>query len=718
MNLTRVLNNALPDLPARTLSDRTPRMPPDVVFKEHIETGQPIVRVLVPSQDAMYRFPPQNWALVQLFNGTRSFDDIAVLYSGQTGTAYDVEEVREFAASLEAIDFWYKTPQERNVQLMQKSAEERHRLLKSRKSKFGDLSEIAFPAINPDRFVTWLYNYTGFIYTWWFTSLSLTAFAVMAAISISHWSEIGRDTIQFFNFTEKSWADVGVFYVLALATMCIHELAHAHACKHFGGRVRSMGFMLVYLTPAFFTDTSEGFVKAARYQRLIIAMAGAWAELIICAIATPIWWATPPDTSVHDAAYLLMLMTGIASLMINWNPLMKLDGYYMLCETIGIGDLKEASTAYLSAWVKRKIWRLPVDIPYVPRRRRLGFATYALLSGLYSYTVLYVLARFVGNVFRNFNPDWSFIPEIGTAALIFRSRIRNLVNFMKFFYLDKKDRVLAWFHTPQAIASVSCFVLLLFVPAWHESATGKFVLEPSTRAVVRNHVSGIVTEVYVAEGMPVKADTVLVRLRSIPLESNVAAAQADYEMASKRAVSASLLYANLGLAAAEQRQFARQAQELESKASSLELYTPISGTILTPRLSDHLGAFIPGGTELVDIGDLTQMRARIYVSEHDLYKIGVGAPTSLLIEGIAATWSAQALAITPASSVLESGLAGSNKYRGLNQPRFYLVDVLIPNSDGILKPGMVGTARIYGERRSLAGLAGRAVGQFFARKAW
>jgi putative peptide zinc metalloprotease protein len=718
MNLTRVLNNALPDLPARTLSDRTPRMPPDVVFKEHIEAGQPIVRVLVPSQDAMYRFPPQNWALVQLFNGTRSFDDIAVLYSGQTGTAYDVEEVREFAASLEAMDFWYKTPQERNVQLMQKSAEERHRLLKSRKSKFGDLSEIAFPAINPDRFVTWLYNYTGFIYTWWFTALSLAAFAVMVAISISHWSEIGRDTIQFFNFTEKSWADVGVFYVLALATMCIHELAHAHACKHFGGRVRSMGFMLVYLTPAFFTDTSEGFVKAARYQRLIIAMAGAWAELIICAIATPIWWATPPDTSVHDAAYLLMLMTGIASLMINWNPLMKLDGYYMLCETIGIGDLKEASTSYLSAWVKRKIWRLPVDIPYVPRRRRLGFATYALLSGLYSYTVLYVLARFVGNVFRNFNPDWSFIPEIGTAALIFRSRIRNLVNFMKFFYLDKKDRVLAWFHAAQAIASASCFVLLLFVPAWHESATGKFVLEPSTRAVVRNHVSGIVAEVYVAEGMPVKADTVLVRLRSIPLESNVAAAQADYEMASKRSVSASLHYANLGPAAEEQRQFARQAQELESKASSLELYAPISGTILTPRLSDRLGAFIPGGTELVDIGDLTQMRARIYVSEHDLYKIGVGAPTSLLIEGIATTWSAQALAITPASSELESVLAGSNKYRGLNPPRFYLVDVLIPNSDGILKPGMVGTARIYGERRSLAGLAGRAVGRFFARKAW
>ena len=53
--------------------------------------------------------------------------------------------------------------------------------------------------------------------------------------------------------------------------------------------------------------------------------------------------------------------------------------------------------------------------PYVPKRRRLGFAVYAIHSGIYSYTVLYVIARFVGNVFRNLNPEWSFIPELGTG---------------------------------------------------------------------------------------------------------------------------------------------------------------------------------------------------------------------------------------------------------------------------------------------------------------
>ena len=57
-----------------------------------------------------------------------------------------------------------------------------------------------------------------------------------------------------------------------------------------------------------------------------------------------------------------MMLTGIVSLVVNWNPLIKLDGYYMLCEVIGIAELKEDSTAYLSAWVRRHIWRLPVDV--------------------------------------------------------------------------------------------------------------------------------------------------------------------------------------------------------------------------------------------------------------------------------------------------------------------------------------------------------------------
>jgi putative peptide zinc metalloprotease protein len=543
MNIVRALTAALPEVPAREIAQRCPRLEPGFTFQEHIEDGQRVVRVYLPSVGGMYKFPPQNWALAQLFDGKRTCEEVAALYSQQNGIEYPAEAVRDFADELEAAEFWYKTPQEKNILLMQKSADERRKLLKT-KSRYGDLAEILFPAVNPDRFLTWLHKYTSFIYTPWFTLVTLTLFAFSAGITITHWSEIGRDTLELYNFSHKTWGDVVLLYLIAMSAGVLHEIGHGHACKHYGGRVPAMGFALVYLAPAFYTDTTEGDVIGNRQQRLVIALAGVWSELIVYAILTPIWWGTPPDTPIHNTAYMLMLITGIAAAVVNWNPLIKLDGYYMLCEILGMVDLKEASTAYVSGWVKRHIWGLPVEVPYVPKRRRFGYVVYALLSGFYSYTVLYIVARFVGNIFRNFNPEWSFIPELATAGLIFRSRIRLLVNFMKFVYLDKKDRVREWFTPRRSMATAVGLALLLLAPLRHDAVVGRFILEPYTKSTVRAEVAGIVTEVYADEGETIGAGALLVRLRNLPLQSRLARSESEYHVASDRAASASLRYNN------------------------------------------------------------------------------------------------------------------------------------------------------------------------------
>jgi putative peptide zinc metalloprotease protein len=717
MNITRALTAALPEIPARAMAQRYPRLDPGFTFKEHLEDGERVIRVYIPSVGAMYKFAPQNWALIQLFDGTRTCEEVSTLYSQQTGIEYTAGAIREFADELEAAEFWYKTSQEKNILLMGKSTEDRRKLLKP-KSRYGDLSEILFPAVNPDRFLTWLNKYTSFIYTPWFTLVTLAAFAFSAGITITHWSEIGRDTLEFFNFSHKTWGDVAQLYIVAVWVLCLHEIGHGHACKHYGGRVPAMGFALIYLAPAFYTDTTEGEVQGTRYQRLVISLAGVWAELMVYAIVTPIWWGTPPDTPVHNGAYFLMLITGIAAALVNWNPLIKLDGYYMLCEILGIADMKEDSTAYVSGWVKRHIWGLPVEVPYVPKRRRLGYVAYALLSGLYSYTVLYVVARFVGNVFRNFNPEWSFIPELATAGLIFRSRIRLLVNFMKFVYLDKKDRVRAWFTPRRSLAVAVGIGAFLLVPLRDDAVAGRFILEPNQRVTLRAQVPGIVTGVYADEGKTVGAGSTVVQLRNLPLQSRLARSQSEYIVTSERAVGASLRYANFGPLAKERDSLARQTRELSSEAANLELKSPISGVVLTPRVNDRLGAYVTEGTELLEIADLSQLRARIYVSEHDVYKLRIGSRASLQVEGIAKNWDAYATAISSLSTEMDPGLVEQTQYKGLLPPNFYLADLIVANSEGILKPGMTGTARIYGQRRNLGGFLWQEVRNFFGRKVW
>jgi putative peptide zinc metalloprotease protein len=718
MNLTRVLDVALPELPARVILERAPRMPPDIVFKEHIEDGKPVIRALAPSQEGIYRFPKSHWELAQLFDGNRSYEEIAKIYSAQAGMEYGADEVREFAASLEADGFWYKTPQEKNILLMQKDAQKRRKALRVKKSRWGDLAQITFPAVNPDAFLTRLYKYTSFIYTWWFTALTLVFFAMMAGITITHWDEIGRDTLHFYNFTQKTWTDLAVFYIATVVASCWHETGHGHACKHYGGRVPAMGFLLIYLTPAFYTDTTEGDVVGSRYQRMLIALAGVWSELYICATATIVWWLSPPNTMLHSVAYTMMLITGIASLLINFNPLMKLDGYYVMTELLGLTDLKENSTAYVSAWVKRHVWGLPVEVPFVPRRWRFGYAAYALISGLYTYTVLYIVARFVGNVFRNFDPDWSFVPELATAALIFRSRIRTLANFMKFVYLDKKDRVWAWFASrhPWAIGAAAALVLL--APIWHDSVQGKFVLEPIRRAVVRNVVPGKVARVYVDEGVYVRAGLPLIQLRNLPLESQLARTETDYEMASMHANSAALRYGDFGTADQERDQLARRAIALRQEMSGLDVLSPISGVVLTPRAADRLGSYVPEGTVLAEIADLSRMRARVFVSEYDLYRVAVGANARLGVDGLWGKFDARVISLAPKSSEAGSALTRPEPLRGLGTPNFYVAQLEVSNLNGQLMPGMTGVARIYEGRRSLLGFLWQEGWRFVARKLW
>jgi putative peptide zinc metalloprotease protein len=165
MNITQALNVALPELPARLISERSPRIHPDVVFREHVEDGAPVVRAFVPGVASMFVFPPESWRLIQLFDGQRSFAEIAEIYSAETGADYSEVTVRDFAASIAAMNFWYQTPQEKNIKLMQKTADERRRLQK--KTNWGDLSMITFPAVNPDRFLAWVYRQVGFMYKPW-----------------------------------------------------------------------------------------------------------------------------------------------------------------------------------------------------------------------------------------------------------------------------------------------------------------------------------------------------------------------------------------------------------------------------------------------------------------------------------------------------------------------------------------------------------------------
>ena len=717
MNLTEVLDSALPEIPAQQLRRTVPKVHPDLVGREHLEDGVPVVSAVISGKTWLYQFPPEHWQLIQLFDGQRSYEAISELFLEQTGKLFPPEEIREFAARLDSMEFWYKTPLEQNIALKQRLAEERQNKNKKR-SKYGDVSHLVFSSWDPDHYLDTIHPKLKFIYSRWFAVVSACAVAFMFYIFLSRWAEIGHDTFQFYNFREKSFWDIVEFWCLCCVVLFVHESAHGLTCKHFGGHVHRMGFNLLYMTPAFFTDATEIFVYGDKWERLATIFWGAWSEMLLCAIATPIWWGTPAGSFAHEWAYKFMLITGVGVLFFNWNPLIKLDGYYLLTESLSIPGLKEDSTAFVGAWVKRHIWRLPVDVPFVPRRRRVGYAIYAFTSGLYSYSLLLVFANFAANVARSYSPEWGFLFGVAVGLRLFKSRILTFGRFMRAVYLDKKERLQGWLSPRRYLLIAAIVVLVVLAPIWRESTIARFSLEPAQRAIIRAAVPGTITAVYADEGQRVPAGVVLAKLENPPLESDAARAAADYSVAAARATRAQLQYADFGAAQREREHLAEKERNLHEQVALLQLRTPIGGVVITPHLRDRVNSYLKAGDILGEVAETSALKARVYVPEPQLGRVKVGNRVRLHCDSIFLTLDSVVLGIAPASTDIEPGLIDVTKYKGLRPPNFYVATVLISNDQVGPLPGMKGTAKIYGNRRSLLGMALEPLSEFLGRKFW
>ena len=231
-------------------------------------------------------------------------------------------------------------------------------------------------------------------------------------------------------------------------------------------------------------------------------------------------------------------------------------------------------------------------------------------------------------------------------------------------------------------------------------------------------VPGVVTNVYAAEGERVEAGAPLLQMRNLELDSQLAHSQSELALASSRAMSAELRYAEVGSAEQERENLKRKTQQIGAQLSELEVNAPIAGVVTTPRLADRQGTYAAKGSALLELADLDHLHARIYISEYEMYKLGPDSAVRLQVDGEFKRHWARTVAVEPISPDIPAGLMDLSKFKGQRPPTFYVFDVALDNPEGTIKPGMAGTAKLYGRRRSLAGLAFQQLEDFVGGKIW
>ncbi|MDR1151132.1 MAG: hypothetical protein LBK72_01415 [Bifidobacteriaceae bacterium] len=138
------------------------------------------------------------------------------------------------------------------------------------------------------------------------------------------------------------------FYLISTAVVgLIHESAHAFAIIRAGGTVFDFGFMLAYFNPAFYVDVTGINRIPRKSTRIGVWVAGLAAQLPLGALGLFFLTVRPPSPG-----WVLDFVTdfngvNIAIFLLNSLFMIKLDGYYLLSEMIGVDGLRERSTGYV-----------------------------------------------------------------------------------------------------------------------------------------------------------------------------------------------------------------------------------------------------------------------------------------------------------------------------------------------------------------------------------
>jgi len=716
MNIANAFNAALPELPERLLKRSVPKLDPRVLARPQIEKGQTVVLAKLPGADNFIRFDPTQWVLLQLFDGKRSYAEISTQVSQQTGVFYSEEAVQEFASFIQGnTELFYRSPLEKNITLHQSLRDQRRERKRSKKIDFSDIIIAEWP--KADKFIGRIYPRLRWVYTWWFTLLAVAMFVFMAWMWAGRFGEIWRDSFEFYNFTTKSSTDLLEFWFLFGFMAFFHESFHGLTCKHFGGEVEKMGFSLMYFAPSFFCDVTQIWIYGGKWQRIATVAAGIWGDLVICFAATCVWWASAPGMLIHNLAYKIMMVTGIGVSVLNLNPLIKLDGYYIFCELIGEPDFHERTSAYLSAWTRKNLFGLPAEIEYVRRWHRPFFLVYAVLSALYGYVLLSFLMGFSYNVLRSYSPAWAFLPAGLVGYWVFRDRIHTFGKFSKLLYLDKRESIGRWLSPARISGLCVFFLLVLFLPIWPDMQDASFVLEPVKQASVHAAVKGKVSQAFVDEGQRVEAGQLLIRLENLDLQSELARVHADLQLASARATQSQLHYGDYGTPEREHRRLLDESRTLSEEAAKLEIKSPMTGTVITPRLHNLVGTDLDEGAPILELIDESSLVARIYVPEFSMQDIHVGTALRLQVASRLIPLSSVIRSISADWSPLDPSLSKKEQLAGINPPRFYSAQAWLGNAPDI-RPGMTGIAKVEIGKRNLVTLLWRFGRDLVSRRVW
>jgi putative peptide zinc metalloprotease protein len=338
-------------------------------------------------QESYYRLSEVEHTLALYFDGKSTIPEIAGKVSQNENFEVSPQVVAQFYQSLKKMKLLVKTLAEKNIMLLEKRREARKAKLMDVK---GSIIYMRIPFVDPDKFfdriidkIRWIWSKPAV-----FTMLGIMAMACL--IIISNWSEVveGFKTVYLFN--SSSLSKLVIIYSTIFVVIGIHELGHGLTCKRYGGEVHEMGFLFLFFQPCLFCNVTDAWTFSEKKQRLYVTIAGVFIEFFVGACFVFVWYLTSSGSVINLIAYQIMMVCGISTALFNFNPLVKLDGYYAFCDWSEIPNLKTKSSEFLGYYIKTRLFKAERQdsMEFIDTTTKAILVIYGFLSMLYITSML------------------------------------------------------------------------------------------------------------------------------------------------------------------------------------------------------------------------------------------------------------------------------------------------------------------------------------------
>lgn len=502
---------------------------------------------------------------------------------------------------------------------------------------------LQLPLWDPSALLQRLRGLTAFVFTRSF-ALAWTAMILAALVLCGmHWPELTGD----FSDRVLNASNLSLMLLAYPLMKAAHEYGHAAAVTHWGGQVHEAGLMFLVFVPLPYVDASASGAFASKWQRVGVGAAGILVEITLAALALFVWLGAEPGL-VRAFAWDVMMLGGISTLVVNGNPLLRFDGYFILSDLIEIPNLGTRANRYVLHLIDRHLLgNRQSESPVAVASERGWLLGYAVAAFFYRMLVLAAVTLLVAGQFLILGLGVALAGVGATVGLPLLRGLRHLL--ISDALARSRGRAML-----VVLGGLGLGALLLFVvPVAHVQVVPGVILA-APEATLRAEATGFVAEVFVRPGQEVQAQDPILRLEDPDLQARVSVAEAELEQArlehqaalSQDRVQAAVLAEQLRLAGEELARLQEQARRLTVVAGT-------GGEVVIPGLADLPGRMVHEGEALGHVwtAEATEIRVAVDQSTGELIASASGRADLRLERDLDRTLTAHLVRAVPEASM-------------------------------------------------------------------